>query len=48
MYEDNEDNFDKKIESQNKRIIGYVVNIFISMITSIIFTLLILKAIGCK
>ncbi|MBY6844615.1 hypothetical protein HYI19_07340 [Clostridium botulinum] len=39
---------DKKIEAQNKRIMGYVINIFISMVTSIIFTLLLLKAVGSK
>ncbi|WP_251861941.1 hypothetical protein [Clostridium sp. Marseille-Q2269] len=39
---------DKKIEAQNKRIMGYVINIFISMITSIVFTLLLLKAVGGK
>lgn len=39
---------DKKIKAQNKRIVGYVINIFISMVTSIIFTLLLLKAISSK
>ncbi|HDK7158959.1 TPA: hypothetical protein PTV68_002493 [Clostridium botulinum] len=39
---------DKKIEAQNKRIMGYAINIFISMVTSIVFTLLLLKAIGSK
>ncbi|HBJ2613300.1 TPA: hypothetical protein LA742_001758 [Clostridium botulinum] len=39
---------DKKIEAQNKRIMGHVINIFISMVTSIIFTLLLLKAVSSK
>ncbi|WP_163243844.1 hypothetical protein [Clostridium sporogenes] len=38
----------KKNEAQNKRIMGYVINIFISMVTSIVFTLLLIKAVGSK
>lgn len=36
------DSFNKKIDAQNARIIGYLLNIFVSMITSLI-TVLALK-----
>lgn len=37
---DDEDELDKKIEAQNKKIMGYVFNIFVSMMTAIITVLL--------